>query len=405
MHYNKPNGFLYGITQVVAAVAARLIFRRKFLRNEIKGKKGPFVVIANHQCALDFVNLIGATRRPMSFVISNSFFSTLPIRGFMEKLGVIPKQQFQTAARDLKRMKAVIDRGEAFVIYPAGLMCEDGLSTPIPAATYKFLKWLKADVYVAKTSGTYFVMPKWAKGIRPGRTYMDIYKLFSQEELAQMELDEIRSRTDAALLFDAYREQEQLKSAAKKNADLQGLEHVLYVCPHCKSEFTVAVEKNRIYCTACGFAHESDQYGLLHQAGTVGSEIRYVSDWSRMIYRDMYRQLEESTLPALASPVSISMIDSKKKKFVPVGQGTLSLSAEAFCLQGTVHGETLDISVAASAFPSLPFSPGKYLEFQHGMDIYRCIPEDGRLVMKYINMVKVLYEKTWRGADDAVRPV
>ncbi len=399
MHYNKPNRFFYGITQVVAWAAAKLVFRRRFLRNEIKDKKGSFVVIANHQSALDFVNLIGATRRPMTFVISNSFFNTLPIRGFMKKLGVIPKQQFQTASRDLKLMKSVIDRGEAFVIYPAGLMCEDGLSTPIPAATYKFLKWLKTDVYVARASGTYFVMPKWAKGVRPGRTYMDIYKLFSAKELAQMDLQEIQQKTDEAMLFDAYREQEQLQVAYKNGDDLQGLEHVLYMCPHCKQEFSMAVEGKKMYCTVCGFAHESDKYGLLHQAGQVGQEVRYISDWSRMIYRDMYRKLENGEQKEMSSNVSISMIDMKKKKFLPVGQGVLTLSEETFRLQGTVSDQALDIAVDAGTFPSLPFSPGKYLEFQYGENIYRCMPEDGRLVMKYINMIKVLYEKAWHGEN------
>lgn len=402
VHYQKPNRFYYGITQVVAWAAAKLVFRRKFLRNEIKGKKGPFVVIANHQCALDFVNLICATRRPMNFVISNSFYNTLPIRGFMKKLGVIPKQQFQTNARDLKRMKAVIDRGEPVAIYPAGLMCEDGLSTPIPAATYKFLKWLKADVYVAKVSGSYFVMPKWAGGIRPGRTYMDIYKLFSKEELAGMDLEQIRQKTDEAMLFDAYREQDTLRTVYKKGDDLSGLEHVLYMCPHCGKEFTVAVEGNKIFCTACGFAHRADQYGLLHQAGDVGREIRYISDWSREIYDAEARQLEKGALTFVVSPVEIRMIDMKKKKFRTVGRGELRLTQEVFRLTGTVNGEPLDIQVDAGTFPSLPFSPGKYLEFQYGDNIYRCLPDEGQVVMKYINMIKILYEKTWRG--DGVKP-
>ena len=131
MRYQKPNLFFYRIAQAVSWLAATVIFRRQILRNEIKGKKGPFVVIANHQAALDFVNLIGATARPMTFVISNSFYSTLPIKGLLDKMGVIPQQQFQTSVKDLKRIKAVIDRGEPVVIYPAGLMCEDGLSTPI----------------------------------------------------------------------------------------------------------------------------------------------------------------------------------------------------------------------------------------------------------------------------------
>ena len=153
----------------------------------------------------------------MNFVISNSFYNSLPIKGIMDRLGLIPKQQFQTTAKDMKKMKSVIDSGNSLVIYPAGLMCEDGLSTPIPSATYKFLKWLNVDVYVARTYGTYFAMPKWSKGFRPGKTYMDIYKLFSKEELENLDLDLVKSKTEDALLFDAYKEQEKYLVKYKNN--------------------------------------------------------------------------------------------------------------------------------------------------------------------------------------------
>ena len=198
MEYQKPSRLHYQIAQAASWLVATVLFKRKIRRNEIKGQKGPFVVLANHQAALDFVSLIGATRRPMTFVISNSFYSTLPIKGFLHKMGVIPKQQFQTTVRDLKKIRAVIDQGEPVVIYPAGLMCEDGLSTPIPSATYKFLKWLGVDVYMAKISGTYFAMPKWGKGFRPDRTYLDVYKLFSKEELVELELPAVQQRTEEA---------------------------------------------------------------------------------------------------------------------------------------------------------------------------------------------------------------
>lgn len=153
------------------------------------------------QAAYDFVNLIGACKRPMSFVISNSFYQSLPIKGILDKLAVIPKQQFQTTTTDLKKIRAVIQAGESVVIYPAGLMCEDGLSTPIPTATYKLFKWLGVDVYMAKTCGTYFAMPKWTTGFRPGKTTLDIYKLFSKDELETLDADTIRQKTQQALPF------------------------------------------------------------------------------------------------------------------------------------------------------------------------------------------------------------
>lgn len=402
MRYKRPNLFCYRIAQFASWLVAKLIFHRHILRNELKGKTGAFVVIANHQAALDFVNLIGSTRRPMSFVISNSFYNTLPIKGFLTKMGVIPKQQFQTSAKDLKNIKAVIDAGEGAVIYPAGLMCEDGLSTPIPAATYKFLKWLDTDVYVARTSGTYFVMPKWGKGLRPGRTDMDIYRLFSKEELADISLSDLKAKTDAALLFDAYREQESHQILYRKGDQITGLEQVLYQCPHCKTEFSVhTADGNTIYCEDCGFTEISDRKGFLHHRGTAGEELRYVSDWSRSIYSGLKEKMEQGQETVLSTPVIIHMIDYKACKFKPAGSGTITLSPDGFTLSGTVNGEDISRTVPLRQLPCLPFSPGKYLELQVGQDIYRCLPENGRLVMKFINMLKIFHELEQAARDTA----
>lgn len=392
MRYHKPCKLYYRIAQAVCWVVSKAIFRNKVLRNEIKGQEGPYVVIANHQCAYDFVNLICSAARPMSFVISQSFFNSLPIRGFLQKMGVIPKQQFQTTVADMKNMKAVIDNGEPLVIYPAGLMCEDGLSTPIPAATFKFLKWLGVDVYVARSRGSYFVMPKWGKGLRPGKTTIDIYKLFSKEDLAEMSVDAVKGATCSALLFDAYREQENNPQRYAKNDDLNGLEHVLYICPHCGGEFTIAVRNNHtLYCTACGYAQRSDEYGFLHNDGH-GPEIRYISDWSRHIFDNLKAKIRQDPGMSLSADCSFRMLSPDKPKFVDVGSGSITLSSAGFRIEGTIRSEEVDLIVPVGNIPTLPFSPGKYLEIQHGSDIYRCVLSDGKLVMKFINMVKIFYE-------------
>ena len=74
-------------------------------------------------------------------------------------------------------------------------------------------------------------MPKWTSGFRPGKTTMDIYKLFSKEELEILDADAIRERTEQALLFDAYREQERILAKYKNGSNLKGLENVLYCVP------------------------------------------------------------------------------------------------------------------------------------------------------------------------------
>ncbi len=393
MAYRKPSLLHYRIAQVASWFVATFIFRRKIVRNEIKGKKGPFVVIANHEAMLDFVNLIGMRARPMSFVISQSFFNAIPLKGFMTKMGVIPKQQFQTTPRDMKQIKAVIDQGESVVIYPSGLMCEDGLNTPIPAATYKFLKWLNVDVYAAKVSGTYFAMPKWAKGMRPGKTYIDIYKLFSKEELENADIEQVRQKANEVLVFDAYRDQEELRVKYKNGDNLEGLQHVLYMCPHCGVEFSMEVrDGNVIYCRECGYAETSDVFAFLHRCGEVGEEIRYVSDWSRQIYQALKDKMAKGLERELFAETAFHMIDKGRNKFIEVGTGSVHLTRDGFAVRGTLHGEVIDITVPIGQIPTLPFSPGKHFEIQHGKEIYRCVLRDGRLVMKFINMVKIFYD-------------
>lgn len=392
MSYRKPHLLYYRITQVAAWCMSHLVFRRKFVRNEIRGKKGGYVVIANHQTALDFVNLIGATSRPMSFVISKSFYNALPVKKFMTKIGVIPKQQFQTAVSDLKTMRAVIEAGMPLVIYPAGLMCEDGLSTPIPSATYKFLKWLDTDVYMARTTGSYFVAPKWTKGMRPGRTYMDIYQLFSRQELAEMDVDAIKQRAEEALLFDAYREQEDKQIPYWNNQNVEGLQNVLYQCPHCGKEHTIVACKNTLTCSACGYEQVSDRYAMLHNKKELGPAIRYVSDWSTLIHQKLKEKVRRGEDKTLSTPVTVRMFGERKHGFTDVGNATLSLSPEGIQLQGTVCDAPIDLQVSLTNVPTLPFSPGRYLEVQNGKDIYRCVPTDGRIVMKCIHLIKIFYE-------------
>ncbi|MBQ2718551.1 MAG: 1-acyl-sn-glycerol-3-phosphate acyltransferase [Clostridia bacterium] len=395
MNAVKRNRFVYWLGRAVAGLAARLLFRRTMLRNEIKGKKGPFVVIANHQSALDFVNLIGATRTPMTYVISRSFFNTLPVKGIISRMGVIPKQQFQTHIDEIRKMRAVIASGGILAIYPAGLMTEDGLSTPIPDATYRFLQWLGADIYVARASGAYFVLPKWGKGVRPGRTYMDIYKLFGKEELSEMSLSRIRELTDEAMQFDAYEEQERLRIKYRRGNVIEGLENVLYVCPHCHREFTMRVrDKSVIYCTECGYAERCDEYGFLHRESEFGEEVRHVSAWSRGIYEALRAKMERGVEDVIATGVRVQMIDPEKNKFADAGEGEITLSRYGFRFVGTIRGEEKDRVIGISNFASLPFKPGRYFEIQHDDDIYRCYPEDGRMTMKIINIVKIFYEQS-----------
>lgn len=392
---SKKNKFLftYKLTQVLSGIVAKVVFKRKFIRNELKGKKGPIVIVGNHQAALDFTALIGATNEHISYVVSDSFYNTLPLKKPMDTIGVIPKQQFQTSIKEIAQMRSVIKKGGILMMYPSGLMCEDGLPTPIPRATYEFLKWLGADVYAARTSGTYFCTPKWSGKMRPGRTYIDVYKLIDKEDLENMSPEQIKTAVDGALDFDAYREQEKHMVKYLGGENVEGLEHVLYICPHCKKEFSVRTRnKSTLYCTECGFAHTSDKYGFLHNSGSIGDEIRYVSDWSRFVNARVREDIESGKLTCLTATATVQTIDHDKGKYVDIGRAKITLTQDSFIIDGTLNGEEQILEIPHLSFASIPFKPGKRIEIQNNKVTYRCILDDGKLAQKFVNMVKVFYE-------------
>lgn len=117
----------------------------------------------------------------------------------------------------------------------------------------------------------------------------------------------------------------------------------------------------------------------------------YVSDWSKMIFQSLMKQVEDGSVTELSAQTQLRMIDYKKHKFVPVGEGAVTLSKEGFRIVGTINREPVALEIPVLGIPTLPFSPGKHFEIQNGKTIYRCVLTDGNQVMKFINLVKILY--------------
>ena len=99
--------------------------------------------------------------------------------------------------------------------------------------------------------------------------------------------------------------------------------------------------------------------------------------------------------PAPGSATSGYLLTAGKARIaLDMGSGVLSLDRTQFTVEGQIHGDPVTLAVSVTGIPTLPFKPGKYLELQQGSDIYRCVLADGRLVMKFINMVKIFHELT-----------
>ena len=390
--YRKPNRFVFATARLISRFLCRFVFNVKIGRNELDKNSGRCVIIANHESVIDVLPAYTVVPNNTHFVISKAMMQSMPIAPLMEMCGVIGKNQFQTSALDMRRMRSVLDHDEPLMIYPAGLMTESGTSTPIPVATAKVLKWFKADIYVARVSGTYLTNPKWAKVKRRGKITIDLYKLATKEELEAMTDDEAASLVTEHLSFDAYRENEEKQIPYKNGDNLEGLEHVLYQCPSCGAEFTMdVIGKNKLCCSNCDYTVVSDKYGLLTRFGGGDAIFKYPSDWHAHIEESVYEYVKEHPNFFYQTHARIATINEKKHKYETIGYGDITFDFNKFVVNGTYHGEPFTEEIPTSAFPILPFRPGEYFEIQHGEKIYRIIPDKPGIVMKWIFVLKASF--------------
>ncbi|MBO7195945.1 MAG: 1-acyl-sn-glycerol-3-phosphate acyltransferase [Clostridia bacterium] len=390
--YRHPNRLVFALARWISRFLCKFVYHVKVVRNELEGKTGRCVIIANHESIIDVLPAYAVVPSKTHFVVSKAMMKSMPIAPLMEMCGAIGKNQFQTSALDMRRMKAVLDHDEPLMMYPAGLMTESGTSTPIPLATAKVLKWFKADIYVARVNGTYLTNPKWAKVKRRGKITMELYKLASEEEFSALSDDEAAALVSEHLSFDAYRHNEVEKVYYKNGDNVEGLEHVLYKCPNCGGEFTIWVRgKNKLCCEACDYMVKSDNYGRLSLVGDGDPIYKYPSDWHSYIEESVYEFVKEHPNFFYQTHAEIHTINEKKHRYEPVGHGMIGFDFNSFTMEGIIKDKPFTEEISTQAFPILPFRPGAYFEIQHGEQIYRIVPDNPSIVMKWIFTLKATF--------------
>ncbi len=387
----KPNPIIFGILKIGSWFLNTFYYRLKIERNDLRrAGKGRKVIICNHESKIDFYSIYQATKGRPHMVVSNSFLRSMKIGPLMKSIGCIGKNQFQTSVADMRAMRDVLDNDRQLIFYPAGLMAEIGLPTPIPKATGKTVKWFDADIYVGKVSGTYLSNPKWAKIKRRGKVTLNVYKLFTREQLATLPAEEVHKAVCDNLYFNAYADNLSKGVEFKNGDNLEGLENVLYKCPNCKEEFTVRAKGNVMFCDKCGYSVLGNKVGTLTQNGDIPLVYQMPNNWYNFIEEGVMKEVEMEGFK-LFSKAEFHKINDKKHCFEYVGEGTIALDKENFYLNGKLYGERFEKTIYAQNFPILPFIPGKHFEVQDGKDIYRVYLEKPEQTMRWILALKQVY--------------
>ncbi len=163
-----------------------LFFRMRTYGRENIPKKGPFVLISNHQSYLDPILCAVPITRRIGFLARESLFSHWLFGRMITSVGTIP---LKLGEADLSAMRKVIDvlkQGRGVCLFPEGTRSIDGKITPFKPGFGLLCRRGKAAVVPVVIDGAFECWPRHKKLFSPGKIAVCYGKAIGADEAKEM---------------------------------------------------------------------------------------------------------------------------------------------------------------------------------------------------------------------------
>jgi len=380
------------------AVAVLSFFHRKKYALKVRKSdefltlKPPYIVLANHISNIDFT-VVASAMKPviMNFVTGTCYFRMRFLKGILQLMGCIPKEQFQPDIQAVKSIISVIRRGDVVAIYPAGQSTYDGESTWVDDSIAGLLKKLKVPVVNVHVSGAFIACPKWHLSLRKSRIEVSIDVLFNPNELETLNNKEIYQKVKEALYFDDYEWQRKTMVKASKPHKANGLERVLYICPRCHTEFNMRAKGNRLWCESCGNAALMNVYGLLQTADNSCIIFETPVKWNRWQMEGYKRQVASPSF-SYSEPAYLVKI-SKYGKYEKVGKGIAEINIDHFAYHGTYKGNEVSWEVKNNQSAVFTHEVDGHFDFAYNGELFSIAPFNSLSAFKFVALKEAIFEQ------------
>ena len=356
----------------------------------------PCLVLMNHSCFLDLE--IAETvlyPRPFNIVCTSDGF--VGKEALMRSIGCIPTSKFCSDAALVRDMLYCVRKLKtSILLYPEASYSFDGTATPLPESIGKCVKALGVPVVMLRTYGAFARDPLY-NGLQKRRVDVsaELKYLLSPAEIAQETVGTINERIFAEFTFDNFRWQQENHISVSEPFRADGLNRVLYKCPHCHTEGEMEGKGTTLVCHHCDKAYHLTEFGAL-EALDGEAAFTHVPDWYAWERRCVREELENGTYQ-LDIPVRICMMVNTKH-ICRVGEGRLHHDVNGFHLTGC--GGKLDYFQKPTASYSLYadyfwYEIGDMLCIGDHKILYYCFPQGGGdVVAKTRLAAEELYRST-----------
>ena len=390
----KPSKFLATVVRIVSGFTMKQIkFSYTTERMELVGDK-PCLILMNHSSFTD-MKLAYGIFYPKPFGIVTTTDGFIGILGpLMRLLGCIPTQKFVSDVSLIKDMEYMLkEKNTSVLMYPEASYSFDGTATALPRKMGVLLKKLGVPVVTVITQGAFARDPLYNMlQIRKVQVSAHVKCLFTPEEIKEKTVAELDKMLDEDFSFDnfAWQQENQVEIAEPFRAD--GLNRILYKCPHCGTEGEMEGRGIHLTCHHCGKQYELTTLGKL-QALEGETEFDHVPDWYRWQREQVKQELLDGTY-RLDRDVDIGMVVDYKAVYM-VGQGHLTHTAEGFKLtgcDGKLNYEQGPLACYSLYADYYWYELGDVICIGNRDTTYCCFPKGGDVVAKTRLAVEELYK-------------
>ena len=379
----KPSRLLAGIARIALGGELRKVHFKCEKVDMEKAGDGPWMILMNHcsftDLAIAFEVLKG---RPFSIVCTSD--ALVGKEGLMRSLGCIPTRKFVSDMTLISDMDHAMKVNNASVLmYPEAGYSLDGTGTRIPRRMGVLLKKLKHPVVMITTFGAFTRDPLYNNlQKRNVNVSCRIKCLFSPEELANTKVRDIDAVLDEEFTLDYFKWQQDNSIEIVEPFRADGLNRILYKCPHCMTEGKTEGRGIILKCNSCGATYELDVFGKL-KGVNVEPKFTHVPDWFAWERAQINEEIANGTY-RLDVPCDIAILKDSKALYM-VGSGKLHHDNNGFILDGCdgkLHyeqGPGASYSVNSDYFW---YEIGDIVSIGTNDCLYFCFPKEGDIVAK-----------------------
>ena len=350
-------------------------------------KDEPSLVLMNHSSFID-MQMVGDYLFPRPFSVVTTTDAYVGLAWVLKAIGCIPTQKFVSDITLIRDMKYALEKNRTTVVmYPEACYSFDGTSATLPDTLGGLVKLLRVPIVTIITHGAFLREPLYNM-LRHRKVDIsaDVTYLLSPEDIESMSVEQINERIGEAFGFDHFRYQQENGIRIDEDFRADGLERVLYKCPHCLSEGCAEGRGIQWKCRACGKTYELTEFGNL-RALDGESAYTHIPDWFTW-QREQVKSAIERGEYQLDVDVDIYMMVDYKAMY-HVGEGHLLHNAEGFHLTGC-NGE-LDYTQSPLASYSINadyyfYEIGDMISIGNRRHLFYCFPKNTQAIVAKAKM-------------------